>query len=226
MEVFRVSFPGALIFDMDGLLVDSEPIAAVAMKRFLERRQLKPDPAAYLQLLGRRLPEAMLIVQAWYGLDGDQAELTEEYGALRLAAIKEGLPAMPGAFEIVRWAQELEIPRALATSSMRSHADVGIAAAGITGLFTAEATGDEVEHGKPAPDLFLLAAGRLGVEPGRCLVFEDAPAGVAAGKAAGMEVVWIPNDHTRDVPMPVAPDWRAESLFEAMNVLEARRTGN
>ena len=85
---------------------------------------------------------------------------------------------------------------------------------------------DLVGHGKPAPDLFLLAAGRLGVEPERCLVFEDAPAGVAAGKAAGMEVVWIPNDHTRDVPMPVAPDWRAESLFEAMNVLEARRTGN
>jgi HAD superfamily hydrolase (TIGR01509 family) len=221
-----VSFPDALIFDMDGLLVDSEPIAAIAMERFLARRMVDTDPDIYVQLLGRRLPEAMTIVKKWYGLEGDHAELTDEYGELRLAAIKEGLPAMPGAFEIIAWARELGIPTALATSSMRSHADVGVAAAGITGLFTVEATGDEVEHGKPAPDLFLLAAERLGVAPARCLVFEDAPAGVQAGKAAGMEVVWIPNDHTRTVPMPVAPDWRAESLFEAMDVLESRRLAN
>jgi HAD superfamily hydrolase (TIGR01509 family) len=221
-----VSFPGALIFDMDGLLVDSEPIAGLAMERFLARRMLDADPDVYVQLLGRRLPEAMAIVQKWYGLEGELADLTNEYGALRLAAIKEGLPAMPGAFEIIEWAREHGIPRALATSSMRSHADVGVAAAGITGLFTAEATGDEVENGKPAPDLFLLAAERLGVEPSCCLVFEDAPAGVQAARAAGMEVVWIPNDHTRSVPMPVAQDWRAESLFEAMNVLEARRTAS
>ncbi|MEZ4624262.1 MAG: HAD-IA family hydrolase [Thermomicrobiales bacterium] len=142
-----------------------------------------------------------------------------------MAAIKEGLPAMPGAFEIVRWAQELEIPRALATSSMRSHADVGIAAAGITVLGCSPLKRPATRWSMANPTFFLLAAGRLGVEPERCLVFEDAPAGVAAGKAAGMEVVWIPNDHTRDVPMPVAPDWRAGSLFEAMNVLEAR-TGN
>jgi HAD superfamily hydrolase (TIGR01509 family) len=217
-----VSFPDALIFDMDGLLVDSEPIAAVAMERFLARRMLDADPDLYLQLLGRRLPEAMRIVKDWYGLDGEHADLTEEYGALRLAALKEGLPAMPGAFEMIAWARELGIPRALATSSFRSHADVGIAAAGIGGLFDAEATGDEVEHGKPAPDLFLLAASRLGADPARCLVFEDAPAGVAAGKAAGMEVVWIPNDHTRDVPMPVAPDWSAESLIEAREMLQQR----
>jgi HAD superfamily hydrolase (TIGR01509 family) len=207
---------------MDGLLVDSEPIAAVAMERFLARRMLDADPDLYLQLLGRRLPEAMRIVKDWYGLDGEHADLTEEYGALRLAALKEGLPAMPGAFEMIAWARELGIPRALATSSFRSHADVGIAAAGIGGLFDAEATGDEVEHGKPAPDLFLLAASRLGADPARCLVFEDAPAGVAAGKAAGMEVVWIPNDHTRDVPMPVAPDWSAESLIEAREMLQQR----
>jgi HAD superfamily hydrolase (TIGR01509 family) len=218
-----VWFPGALIFDMDGLLVDSEPIAAVAMERFLARRMLDSDPDIYEKLLGRRLPEAMTIVKNWYGLDGDHADLTEEYGALRLAALKEGLPAMPGAFEIIAWARELGIPRALATSSMRSHADVGIAAAGIGGLFDTEVTGDEVEHGKPAPDMFLLAAHRLGVVPAHCLVFEDAPAGVAAGKAAGMQVVWIPNDHTRNVPMPVAPDWRAESLIDARDMLEQRR---
>ncbi len=217
-----MSFPNALIFDMDGLLVDSEPIAAIAMERFLARRMLDPDPDVYLQLLGRRLPEAMRIVKSWYGLEGDHADLAAEYGELRLSALREGLPAMPGAFEIIAWAKELGIPRALATSSMRTHADVGIAAAGIGGLFDAEATGDEVENGKPAPDLFLLAAERLGVPPSGCLVFEDAPAGVAAGKAAGMEVVWIPNDHTRNVPMPVAPDWSATSLLDARKLLAER----
>jgi beta-phosphoglucomutase-like phosphatase (HAD superfamily) len=78
-----------------------------------------------------------------------------------------------------------------------------------------------VQHGKPAPDLFLLAASRLGVEPAACLVFEDAPAGVAAARAAGMQVIWVPNAHTRGLEMPAEPDHTVASLFEPLAWLEA-----
>jgi HAD superfamily hydrolase (TIGR01509 family) len=218
-----VTFPAALIFDMDGLLVDSEPRSDIAMDRFLARRMLENDQDLMQQLLGRRLPEAITIVKAWFELDGDVEALTQEYGETRLDALRQGIPVMPGAREIIAWAKELGLPCALATSSQRSHADVSLEAAGLTGQFDAEATGDEVSDGKPAPDLFLLAAERLGVEPSRCLVFEDAPVGVQAARAAGMMVVWIPNDHSRSLAMPVAPDWIAGSLIEARERLEVMR---
>ena len=105
-----------------------------------------------------------------------------------------------------------------------THADIAIATAGLGGLFDAEATGDEVERGKPEPDLFLLAASRLGVEPEGALVFEDAPAGVAAAKAAGMQVAWIPNEHSRELEMHVQPDFHFPSLIEARVWLDEQRS--
>jgi HAD superfamily hydrolase (TIGR01509 family) len=218
-----VNFPAAFIFDMDGLLVDSEPLSEIAWARFLARRMLEAEHELAQQLLGRRLPEAVAIVKDWYDLDGEVDTLTEEYANTRLEALREGLEVMPGAREIIAWADSIGVPCALATSSLRSHANVSLETAGLTGQFTTEATGDEVTHGKPAPDLFLLAAERLGVDPARCLVFEDAPAGVQAARAAGMQVVWIPNDFSRGMEMPVAPDWVADSLIEARERLDVLR---
>jgi HAD superfamily hydrolase (TIGR01509 family) len=219
-----VTLPAAMIFDMDGLLVDSEPRSDLAMERFLGRRMLDLDPELMPRLLGRRLPEAMLIVREWYDLDEDAAAITVEFSELRLAALQEYLPVMPGARELVDWGRAQGIPMALATSSRRAHADIAIATAGLTGLFDAEATGDEVERGKPEPDLFLLAASRLGVGPEDSLVFEDAPAGVAAAKAAGMQVAWIPNEHSRALEMPVQPDLHFPSLIEARVWLDEQRS--
>lgn len=213
--------PAALIFDMDGLLIDSEPVSERALSEFLGRRRLDLDPDMNALLLGKRLPDAILIIKDWYDLEGDQADLLIELSETRLAALRRGIPVMDGAIDILEWAKNAGIPRALATSSRRSHADVSLAVSGLNGYFTIEATGDEVHHGKPAPDLFLLAASRLGVAPNSCLVFEDAPAGVAAAKAAGMQVVWVPNAHTRDLEMPATPDYTASSLFEPLAWLEA-----
>lgn len=219
-----MTLPAAMIFDMDGLLVDSEPRSDLAMERFLSRRMLDLDPELMPKLLGRRLPEAMLIVREWYDLDEDAAAITVEFSELRLAALQEYLPVMPGARELVDWGRAQGIPMALATSSRRAHADIAIATAGLTGLFDAEATGEEVERGKPEPDLFLLAASRLGVAPEDVLVFEDAPAGVAAAKAAGMQVAWIPNAHSRSLDMPVQPDFNFPSLIEARVWLDGERS--
>ncbi len=215
--------PAALIFDMDGLLIDSEPVSERALGEFVGRRRLDLDPDLTAALLGKRLPDAIHIIKDWYDLEGEPADLLEELSETRLAALRGGIPVMDGAIELLEWARESGIPRALATSSRRSHADVSLAVSGLKGYFDIESTGDEVERGKPAPDLFLLAAARLGVEPANALVFEDAPAGVAAAKAAGMSVIWVPNAHTRNLELPAAPDYTATSLFEALGWLEAAR---
>lgn len=215
--------PAALIFDMDGLLIDSEPVSERAITEFLGRRRLDPDPDMYALLLGKRLPDAILIIKDWYDLEGDQDDLLAELSETRIGALRRGIPVMDGAVDILEWAKNVGVPRALATSSRRSHADVALEVTGLKGYFTVEVTGDEVQHGKPAPDLFLLAASRLGVEAEGCVVFEDAPAGVAAAKAAGMQVVWVPNAHTRDLEMPATPDHIVSSLFEPLAWLEAEQ---
>ena len=196
----------ALIFDMDGLLVDSEPLAERALVEFLRRRGREMHPDFMGETLGRRLPEAMALVAGRYDLSEPVDELARAYDALRLETLRGNLRPMPGAEALLAFARAAGLKLALATSSQRTHADASLAEVGLTGLFDAEATGDEVERGKPAPDIFLLAARRLGVAPETCAVLEDAPAGIAAARAAGMRALCVPNSKTRALDFPVAPD--------------------
>jgi HAD superfamily hydrolase (TIGR01509 family) len=205
----------ALIFDMDGLLIDSESLAAQAMDVFLARYGMKRRADVQPRLLGRRLPDAIAIVREAYAIDHPLDGLIAEYGELRMATLRGAVKPMPGAIEIIAFGRSANLRIALATSGMRTHATLSMQETGITGLFDAEVTGDEVEHGKPAPDLFLAAAMRLGVEPQHCVVFEDAPNGVVAGKAAGMIVAAIPNDSSHAMSFPVEPDIVMASLWEA-----------
>src|SRR5829696_2132695 len=204
----------ALIFDMDGLLVDSEPLAARAMDEFLTGYGLQRRDEVLSQLLGRRLPEAIAIVRDAYALQHPLEALIEQYGEMRLAALRGAVRLMPGAVEAIEFGRAAGMAIALATSGMRTHAAVSLAETGLRGMFDAEVTGDEVAHGKPAPDLFLLAAERIGVDPSQCVVFEDAPNGVLAANAAGMRVAAVPAA-SRTTAFPVAPDVVLGSLLEA-----------
>jgi beta-phosphoglucomutase-like phosphatase (HAD superfamily) len=112
----------ALILDMDGLLVDTEHLAAMALERFLGRHGRTMIPGTMEQTLGRRLPEAIAIVAANYALSQPLPALIEEYGGLRLEALRGNVRPMPGARELVVWGRSVGIPMALATSSRRSHA--------------------------------------------------------------------------------------------------------
>jgi HAD superfamily hydrolase (TIGR01509 family) len=206
----------ALIFDMDGLLVDSEPLAARALEQFLREHghAIRPDTMA--RTLGRRLPEAIALLAESYALTAPLPDLVATYDRLRLAALRGNLRPMPGAAALLAFARDAGLRLALATSSLRSHADLTLTETALAGLFDAEATGDEVAHGKPAPDIFLLAARRLGVPPAHCVVLEDAPAGLAAAAAAGMRRLWVPNDATRGLPTPVPVDAELPDLLAAI----------
>jgi HAD superfamily hydrolase (TIGR01509 family) len=201
----------ALIFDMDGLLVDSEPLAEAAMTAFLRRYGHEPRAEVGERLLGRRLPEALAIVREAYELQLPIEELIAIYGEMRMAALRGNVLPMPGAAEIIAFGRSAGLRLALATSGHRTHADLSLSETGLAGLFDAEATGDDVERGKPAPDLFLLAASRLGVEPAACVVFE-----------AEMRVVAVPNAKSRAMPFPVVPTVTLPDLTAGIEWLRAQ----
>ena len=212
----------ALVLDMDGLLVDSESASGEALRLFLDGHGHEMLPSTLEDSLGRRLPEAMEVVAAAYDLPGPLEELVVAFDAMRLEALRGSVVAMAGAAELLDWAAAQGLPRALATSSSRGQAEVALTEAALVGRFDVEVTGDEVQFGKPAPDLFLLAAERLGVPPQSCVVFEDAPAGLEAAARAGMRRVWVPNEHTRHLAPPVEVDARLESLADAIGWLESQ----
>ncbi len=204
----------ALIFDMDGLLVDSEGLAAVAMDQLLEEYQLERDPAVHRRLLGRRIVEALAIVREGYGMQEDVDVLIARYSVLRSKQL-EAVTPMPFAREIIERARLAGLPIGLATSGARVHVDISLGRTGLAGLFDSETTGDEVTRGKPAPDLFLMAADRLGVDPADAVVLEDSPLGVEAARAAGVRVIAVLGHPKSEAVFPVAPDVIVDDLDQA-----------
>ncbi len=215
----------ALIFDMDGLLVDSEPFAEAAMRSFLERYGHDLTDDVSVRLLGRRVPEAIQIVAEHYGLVDDRDELVTLYNDIRLAAIRGNLRPLPGSAEIIAFGREHGLRLALATSNTREHVDLSLTEAALANLFDAEATGEEVERGKPEPDIFLLAARRLGAEPENCVVLEDSAAGVAAARAAGMRAIWIPQSRSDGLQKALSPDVTVPDLLQAIRWLRGQGVG-
>jgi HAD superfamily hydrolase (TIGR01509 family) len=184
----------AVIFDCDGTLVDSEPLARVAWDRSLAPYGYAIDDAEYAGVLG--MPYAR--VHAFFaervpGLAGPDA-LFEAYSGKLFALIDAELEPFPDALETVRDLRALGVAVAVASSSVRVRLDRTLARAGLADAFAVSVAGDEVARGKPAPDMFLATAERLGVAPADCAVVEDSPPGVAAGLAAGMYTVAIARD--------------------------------
>ena len=193
--------PDACLFDLDGLLLDTEPLHAEAWQQASSHfgRPLAPDEL--LALRGRRRYDCADQVLQWIRSAGIQAAPSRDALLAVRQPIAEALlihaPPMPGAPELVAHCGELGIPMALATSS--SQAAVALKASPHPWLasITVRVHGDDPQlgRGKPAPDVFLLAADRLGVDPSRCWAFEDSPAGAQAASAAGCRVHVLPPTH-------------------------------
>ncbi|MGA8808790.1 MAG: HAD family phosphatase [Thermoanaerobaculia bacterium] len=184
--------PHAVIFDMDGLLLDSEPLYRVTWQTAAADLGFPIDDVLYERFVGRGNSEAEQILREHFGdalpLDAFHKRWRRDWDE-RLAA--SPLARKPGAVELLDVLERRGIPKALATSSPRL---LALRCLGdLASRFAALAFGDEVSHSKPAPDLFLLAANRLGIEPANCLVLEDSEAGVRAARAAGMDVIMVPD---------------------------------
>ena len=218
----------ALIFDMDGLLADSEPLAGETIVALFRRYGREVDLSAEegQRLVGMRMREILAAVAEIYGLVLPTDALAHEYEELRLTVLQGRLQPMPGAKQLIAFAREAGLPMALATSGVRRYADAVLAETGLAGSFAVEVTGEDVVRGKPAPDVFALTAMRLGVAPAGCVVFEDAPNGIAAAVAAGMRAVAVPNIYTRELAFPAAPEVVFPDLHAAILWLQAQGIGN
>lgn len=180
----------ALLFDLDGTLIDTEAVALASGHRaFAELGQ--PVSAAFLHgLIGKDQVSAQQIIAADHpGLD--LIALNTRWQGLFLTGTATSLPLKPGAEAVLR--ALVHLPRALVTSSGREEAHRKLDVAGLSNHFREVVTVDDVAQAKPAPDAYLLAAQRLGVAPGRCLVFEDSEVGAEAAHRAGCIVVQVPD---------------------------------
>ena len=184
----------AAIFDMDGLLLDSERPIRAAWLQALQEFGVSLDDARYLQLVGRNQTDSRQLLQQWMGpacsYDAARARaaaLLEEALGVDGYAVKAGVTAL------LQGLRERSVPCAVASSSPRGEVEMRLRQAGLAGFFDGFNGGDEVTRGKPHPDLFLLAAQRLGQAATDCLVFEDSEHGARGAIAAGMSVVIVPD---------------------------------
>ena len=183
--------PEAVIFDMDGVLADTEPLNERATAAVLARRGASLTEAEYRSLAGQsaELTGAWLIER--FRLTDTPAVLGQEYVRELLPRLAATVVPAPGVPELVDELQASGIRLALASSSPRAIVDAVLQALGLTRAFAVIISGEEVAAGKPAPEIFRLAAARLRVEPSHCLVIEDSPPGLEAARRAGMRAVAV-----------------------------------
>jgi HAD superfamily hydrolase (TIGR01509 family) len=188
------SLPDAVVFDNDGLLLDTESVWTRAEQDLFERRGTAFTPADKLELVGTSAEIAGGILERRLGEPGRAAELIEELNELVVAELEHGVEAMLGARELLDRLGKLDVPVGLVSNSPLRFVRRSIEIVGFEEHFDVILSAHEVAAPKPAPDPYLEACRRLGVEPGPSVIaLEDSPTGVAAARAAGLTVIGIPS---------------------------------
>lgn len=185
----------AAIFDMDGLLFDTETLCCDAWREIAGNAGYRMRDSLFLECVGLNSRDTRERVLAAMGSDFPYEQFgTEARQWMRTRMEADGPPLKPGVTTLLDYLYTSNIPIALATSTSEHSARWMIEKAGFARYFTAYAFGSEVTNGKPSPDIFLLAMKRLGLEtPQNCVVFEDSAAGLRAAQAAGMLTVFVPD---------------------------------
>ena len=186
----------AAVFDWDGVILDSSRHHEESWER-LARETGKILPAGHFRKgFGRRNIEIMRDMLGWSQDLGEIDRLSRRKEELYREVVEDwGIDPLPGVKTWLERLAEAGIPSGIGSSTEEKNVRLGLDKLGLSGLFQTAVTAEHVQRGKPAPDVFLEVARRLGTHPERCVVFEDAPAGVEAGKAAGMKVVGVTTTH-------------------------------
>jgi HAD superfamily hydrolase (TIGR01509 family) len=188
------ALPLAVVFDNDGLLLDTESVWTRAEEDLFELRGTEFTPADKLELVGTSAAIAGGILERRLGEPGRAAKLIEELNELVVAELEHGVEAMLGARELLGRLREQGVPLGLVSNSPLRFVRRSIELAGFEDFFDVVLSAHEVAAPKPAPDPYLEACRRLGVEPGpEVVALEDSPTGVAAARAAGLTVIGIPS---------------------------------
>jgi len=186
----------AAIFDWDGVILDSSKHHEESWERLAKEEGKVLPKGHFLRGFGRRNVEIMRDLLRWSEDLNEIQRLSLRKEELYREVVKDwGIQSLPG---VQIWLERLAqavIPCAIGSSTEQKNVRLGLGLLGLEAYFQAAVTAEHVQRGKPAPDVFLKAAEKLGFDPSRCVVFEDAPSGVAAAKAAGMRVVGVTTTH-------------------------------
>jgi HAD superfamily hydrolase (TIGR01509 family) len=211
----------AVILDMDGLMLDTEPLYRAAWPGACAELGFVLDDAAYEPMIGRPNDacEAQLLKR--FGAEFPMARFRALWPELWKAhARAHGIHRMPGLEGLLGFLENRAIPMAVATSSDAEYTDLSLRTASLTGRFETVVTRDQVAHGKPAPDLYVEAARRLGIEPEACIALEDSDPGVQSAATAGMKTICVPGSR----PPSVKADYVVRDLDEARVLIQTMLT--
>ena len=212
--------PQAIIFDMDGLIVDTEIVYRMAWQQSAADLGYRMSDDLYSNFAGRRAVECESILFETYGSKFPLSDFLTQSDRLYQEHVERyGISTKPGLCELLDLLDARYLPKAVATSTGRVNALLCLG--GLVNRFTLIVTGDEVTQGKPAPEIFLLTAARLQLSPQQCLVLEDADAGVQAAHAAGIPVIMVPDLNRPSAQVAAKAACVCSSLHEVKDLLMA-----
>lgn len=209
------------IFDMDGTLFDTEEMFQRSWMLTSEKYGLENADQVYQGVAGAPADTAKKLLRENYGDRVDPDSFFLERIMLTLEFFEnEGIPVKPGCFELLEFLKKNKIPCAIATSTPRRIAEKNIKTAGVYDYFDEIVTGDMVEHGKPAPDIFIEAGRRLGATPCETIVCEDSINGLRGAYAAGMKPVFIFDRQRLDADTQKIIFEECESLSDVIEIIK------
>ncbi len=181
----------AVVFDLDGVLWDGEPLYHEAFNIVLRPLGHEVSTDDYEQIIGSSVEAAWAWVMRRFDLEGPADRFQDAYDAAVLELLSQPVEPLPGVSETITRLKSIPVPVGLASASLRQWVDATLSGIGLAGEFDATVSASEVQRAKPAPDMYLLAAKELGVPAGECIAVEDTRTGVASARAAGMYVVQV-----------------------------------
>ena len=187
----------AVVFDLDGLMFNTEDLFNITGREVLRRRGLLLTDELLSRMMGRRAHEAFAAMVEMHELKESVEELITESQEIFYALLSAQLAPMPGLFELLERIEQRRLPKGVATSSPRAYLEDILNRFDLLPRFDMTLTAEDVTHGKPHPEIYLAAAERLGVAAGEMIVLEDSEAGTRAAAAAGAIAVSVPNHHSR-----------------------------
>jgi beta-phosphoglucomutase-like phosphatase (HAD superfamily)/GNAT superfamily N-acetyltransferase len=206
----------AVVLDMDGLMLDTEPLYKAAWQRASSDLGYNLDDRSYARLVGRPTLDCERELLDQFGAGFPLEAFRSRWPELWRAGAKDvGIARRQGLTQFLDFVEQRGLPTAVATSSEAEYTEFSLRQAGLDGRFRVVVTGDQIARGKPAPDIYIEAARRLDVEPARCVALEDSEAGIIAASSAGMVSILIP-EHP---PSAVA----ARAAFQVLRSLDEAR---
>jgi len=188
----------AVVFDLDGLMFDTEVLYQEVGREVLSRRGKQISNELLDEMMGRQSDKALQIMIDWHELDDTVQQLADESMEIMYGLLATRLNPMPGLLALLESLEHAGIPKAIATSSRRVFVDHVLELSQMSSNFDFVLTSEDIEHGKPEPDIYLLAARRHKCEPHRVLVLEDSQIGCQAAVAAGTYAVAVPSGRTHE----------------------------